>query len=64
MEAAQSTSVDPLESLRTHDLKTVADLAGMHVVTLRRWIHAGKLRAIRLGKGWRVPHGALLDLLR
>lgn len=35
-------------------VKDVADLLKVNEVTVRRWIKDGKLRAIDIGKGWRI----------
>ena len=56
-------AITPIETLRTYSLRQVADLAGVHVVTLRRRIRAGKLQAVRLGKGFRLPHDIATSLL-
>lgn len=35
-------------------VKDVADLLKVSEVTVRRWIKEGDLRAIDIGKGWRI----------
>jgi len=40
-------------------VKDVADLLKVSEVTVRRWIKAGELRAIDIGKGWRIGSGDL-----
>lgn len=40
------------EQYRT--VKEVADLLQVNEVTVRRWIKDGELRAIHVGKGWRI----------
>lgn len=40
------------EQYRT--VKEVADLLQVNEVTVRRWIKDGELRAIDIGKGWRI----------
>lgn len=35
-------------------VKEVADLLRVSEVTVRRWIKDGELRAIDIGKGWRI----------
>jgi len=35
-------------------VKDVADLLKVSEVTVRRWIKDGELRAIDIGKGWRI----------
>lgn len=40
------------EQYRT--VREVADLLKVNEVTVRRWIKDGELRAIDIGKGWRI----------
>lgn len=40
-------------------VKNVADLLKVSEVTVRRWIKDGELRAIDIGKGWRIGSGDL-----
>ena len=35
-------------------VKEIADLLKVNEVTVRRWIKNGELRAIDIGKGWRI----------
>ncbi|MFP4238062.1 helix-turn-helix domain-containing protein [Rhodosalinus sp.] len=42
----------PHERYRT--VREVADLLQVNEVTVRRWIKGGELRAIDIGKGWRI----------
>ena len=37
----------------------VADLLGLHVRTVRRYLREGRLDAVRLGNRYRIPHEAL-----
>lgn len=39
---------------RYRTVKEVADLLQVNEVTVRRWIKDGELRAIDIGKGWRI----------
>lgn len=39
-------------------VKDVADLLKVSEVTVRRWIKDGELRAIDIGKGWRIGSGS------
>lgn len=47
----------PQEQYQT--VKDVADLLKVSDVTVRRWIKDGELRAIDIGKGWRIGPGDL-----
>ena len=42
----------PLEPLLT--IRDVADICDVSTKTVRRWIKAGELPAIRLGRQWRI----------
>ncbi len=53
---------DPLpEPLLTP--REVADYLGASVLKVYRLIHAGKLRASKVGGEWRISHEAVRDLL-
>lgn len=39
---------------RYRTVREVADLLQVNGVTVRRWIKDGELRAIDIGKGWRI----------
>jgi excisionase family DNA binding protein len=44
------------------ELLTVAEVAerlGLSRYTVRVWINEGKLRAVKMGKAWRIPESAL-----
>jgi len=43
-----------MSSERYRTVREVADLLKVSEVTVRRWIRDGALRAIDVGKGWRV----------
>lgn len=45
-------------------VKEVADLLKVSEVTVRRWIKEGELRAIDIGKGWRISPGDLDAFLK
>lgn len=52
----------PMQEYRT--VREVAELLKVSEVTVRRWIRDGELRAIDIGKGWRIGAtdlGAFLD---
>lgn len=42
----------PREQYQT--VKEIADLLKVNEATVRRWIKDGELRAIDIGKGWRI----------
>lgn len=37
-----------------YSVKDVADILDRHPKTIRRWIEAGDLRAIKTGRDWRI----------
>jgi len=41
----------------------VAEMLGVHKVTVIRWIKQGKIRAVRIGKEFRVPEDEVKRLL-
>jgi excisionase family DNA binding protein len=41
----------------------VAEYLSVNVQTVRRWIHAGKLGAYRIGKYWRVSREQVEEFL-
>lgn len=41
----------------------VAELCQVTTETVRNWIQDGKLKAVKLGKTWRVKRGDLLEFL-
>jgi excisionase family DNA binding protein len=41
-----------------------SQLLGVNADTMRRYLREGKVRALRLGKDWKIPESALSDLAR
>jgi excisionase family DNA binding protein len=55
-----------MEGERMLTVKQVAERLQVHVITVQRWLRAGKLRGIRLGgtkAGWRIPESELRRFL-
>jgi len=55
-----------METMLSRPLLTVHDAAGMLQVqeaTVRSWIRDKRIRAIKLGKEWRIAHKDLEDFL-
>ncbi len=67
-EPKESTGVRPVEpSLAEVKFLTVAEVAAVMRVskmTVYRMVHAGELPAVRVGRSFRVPEGAVHDYLR
>jgi excisionase family DNA binding protein len=41
-----------------------SQLLGINPDTMRRYLREGKVRALRLGKDWKIPESALSDLAK
>lgn len=52
----------PLDQYQT--VKEVADRLKVAEATVRHWIKDGQLRAIDIGKGWRIASADLKEFLR
>jgi excisionase family DNA binding protein len=48
---------------RLHTVRDVADRLGVHPETIRRLIHEGRLRGIRVGRALRVEDASVEELL-
>lgn len=44
---------------RFHSPQQVAELLGLHVRTVRRYVREGRLEAVRVGNRYRIPHRSL-----
>ncbi|MDL4821991.1 helix-turn-helix domain-containing protein [Actinomadura opuntiae] len=47
---------------KMYSVEEVADLLGLHVRTVRGYIRAGRLRAVRIGKQYRISPDAVREL--
>jgi excisionase family DNA binding protein len=46
------------------DSEEVAEYLGVERSTVQRWCRSGKLRGLKIGKGWRIRRDALKDFLK
>jgi excisionase family DNA binding protein len=53
-----TAEVDQMLSVRQ-----AAEMMSVHTGTLRRWIQAGRLRATKPGRHWRIPERSLRELV-
>lgn len=54
----------PLSELRFLTVSEVAALMRVSKMTVYRLVHAGELPALRVGRSFRVPEGAVHEYLR
>ena len=53
----------PDSEIRLYTIAQVADLLSMSTRTVYRWIKAGKLPIVRLGRRVRIRHGDVVALI-
>lgn len=53
-----------LIGLRYYTLKEVGEIVGRNRTTLFRYIKQGKLKAVKIGQGWRVSEEDLREFLK
>jgi excisionase family DNA binding protein len=51
------------KSPRLHTVREVADRIGVHPETIRRLIHGGRLRAVRVGRTLRIEETSFEELV-
>ena len=47
-----------------YEVKDVAKMLGVSERTVRRWIEDKKLKAMKLGRGWRIEHDDLMEFMK
>ena len=47
---------------KLHTVQEAAELLSIAPKTLLDWLRAGKVRGVKLGRGWRVPESAIEEL--
>ena len=47
-----------------YEVEDVAKMLGVSERTVRRWIEDKKLKAMRLGRGWRIEHDDLMEFMK
>lgn len=45
-----------------YDVPTASQILGLKHETMRRWLRSGKVRAVRLGRDWRISERAIDEL--
>lgn len=45
-----------------YDVPAAAQVLGLKHETMRRWLRSGKVRAVRLGRDWRISERAIDEL--
>lgn len=51
-----------MSSSRLYSTEEVAELLGLQVRTVRTYVREGKLRAVRIGKQYRIAHDDIVEL--
>lgn len=41
-----------------------AEILGIHPMTVRKWLTAGKIRGVKVGRLWRIPESSLQELAK
>lgn len=54
--------IENLQDINT--IKEIADFLKVHHSTIRRAIEAGELKALKVGKSWRVEREAVIEWLK
>ena len=47
-----------------YEVEDVAKMLGVSERTVRRWIEDKKLKAMKLGRGWRIEHDDLMEFMK
>ena len=47
-----------------YSLTEAADKVDVHVNTIRRWIKEGKIKAVKMGKNWKISEDELERVLK
>jgi len=52
-----------LSNMKFYTTGKVAEMLGVHKMTVIRWIRSGKIKALRIGKVYRIPESELKRIL-
>ena len=52
-----------MELEKAYNAKEVAAIAGVHHVTVQRWLKGGTLKAHKVGRAWRIKESILKTFL-
>lgn len=57
MRGMKQAQITPPTLPQLHTPEAFARAACVHPESVRRAIRAGRIRAVKIGTGWRIPHG-------
>ena len=49
---------------RLYSIEEAAAVMGISPITLGKWLRAGKVRGVKLGRIWRIPESALDEIAK
>lgn len=50
--------------MKYYSPESIAELLNLHPATIRKWIRQGKLKAVKLGRVWRITEDDLQEFLK
>ena len=50
-----------IDGMKVYTLTEASKIMGMNKVTIRKYIHAGKLKAKMIGRKWWIPEKSIKD---
>lgn len=49
---------------KLYSVDETAEILGIHPMTVRKWLTAGKIRGVKVGRLWRIPESSLQELAK
>lgn len=49
---------------KLYSIEEAAGVMGISPITLGKWLRAGKVRGVKLGRVWRIPESALDEIAK